>query len=92
MMTERRRHMMLIIAESNQAVLPILHMIDDYVRCDDILDWIIRNRLTGEEVVSMIKFQFKMSPLTFIKWVLSKIDKERELRPILMGRDMKPRP
>lgn len=84
--------MMLELAEGDisHPVLPILRILDGHVRCDEMLHWLIKNRISGRDVALMVRFQFEMSPLNFMKWLISQIDHHREMKPILVGRDYKP--
>lgn len=88
-MTDLRKRLILelSIGDINHPVLPILHFLTRFKRCDEILNWLLKNRLTGNEIVLAVKYQFQNSQLTFVKWVLSRIDKNKELKPIIVGVD-----
>lgn len=83
----REKMLMLNNGDINHQVNHILRIIDGHRRCDEVLAWCLRSGLTGDNIVEMVRYQFGFSPLTFLKWVLSKIDKENELRPVLVGKD-----
>lgn len=68
-------------------VLPHLHFITGFIHCDRILDWLLKNRLTGDDIVQKIKIEHRGSQLDFVKWVIACMNKEREKRPVIIGRD-----
>jgi hypothetical protein len=92
-MDDRRKAMILELSEGkiNHPALPILHFLTGFVRCDEILKWLINNRMTGNDVVFFVNYQFKRSQLDFAKWVLSKVDKDKELKRIYVGKDWNPK-
>ena len=56
-MTQRRRFMMLELAEGDisHPVLPILRILDDHVRCDEMLHWLIKTGISGRDVALMVR-------------------------------------
>lgn len=88
-MDPKLREYLLILCEGdiNHAVLPILHFISNFTRRDDIFSWLVKNKISGNDILFMIQFHFDRSRLDFVKWVISNINKERELKPIFYGKD-----
>jgi len=75
------------VMDGNPQVLPYLHHFDRYHRCDEILAWLIKNRLTGKEFIAWVKDLYPH--LTFLSvghYILSKLKKDN--RPIVYGKDM----
>jgi len=89
-MTEQTREMMLRLADGASEVLPILHIMHNhYARCDEMLRWLIRNQISGRDMVLMVRYQHSNSPLEFFKWLTAKLDHDNELRPMFIGNQYK---
>lgn len=88
-MTPKRRKLMFRVMDEQVGALPLLHHFNDYHRCDEILTWLIRNKLTGKNFMAWVQEHFaRNSLLEPARFILQKIDNEKEKRPILLGRDM----
>lgn len=56
-------------------------------RCEDILDWCLKNRVTGKEFLLFSRFYCGGSILETAKEILRRIDKSETTAPIVLGRD-----
>lgn len=69
--------------------VPLWHF-NSLTRCDEILDYLLRNRLTGTEFALFMRFYCGGSILGTAREILRRIDSNEECSPILVGRDYKP--
>jgi hypothetical protein len=88
-MTALRRRLIFRVADGYDPCLPILHFLDSMHRCDEILGWLIGNRLTGKNLCEFLQIQFGNSMLNMTKFIFMKLDKVTEKQAILLGRDVK---
>ncbi len=72
--------------DGKQETLPYLFFIDSCVRADEILKWLIANRLTGKNFLSWTHYLFGNSQLEMVQFILSKLDKT-DKQPIFYGKD-----
>lgn len=61
--------------------------LQDFVRCDDILDWFIRNELTGRKFLYFVREQG--GPLNAGREVIRRLEGLAQVRPIFSGRDFR---
>lgn len=74
------------ILEDEPKVLPDLYFLDSFIRCEEILRWLIANRLTGKDFLEWRNYLFGNSQLEMVQFILSKLDKS-EKQPIFYGKD-----
>lgn len=86
-MTENRRQMMLRICDNHPQIPIYLFHLNSYVKCDEMLQWLIQNRLTGAEFMKWTLFYHGKSMLGVGETILKWIEKEKGTRPILAGSD-----
>lgn len=79
---------MLKIMEGEHQVTVYLHHLDGYLRCDEMLAWLVRNRLTGKEFLNWAKFHFGASILDMPRYILKRLEKTEGPRPIFLGKDL----
>lgn len=71
---------------TNPFILNFLYHFDRLTRCDEILFWMIKNRIIGKYFHESIILE-KWTPLALAQAIIQKIDKENEKKPIIAGRD-----
>lgn len=86
-MTGLRRELMHRVLDGEQRLLPVLHFLDQFKRCDDMLRWLIRSRLTGWNFWHWSQGQFGRSLDGMARFILSQLEKDEE-RPVFYGRDI----
>lgn len=84
-MSPKRRQMILEIVDSEVSLLPVMHYLTAFKRCDFILEWLIRNRMTGKNLMQWIGIRWANSLLSMVKYILMKLDHETEMKPIYLG-------
>lgn len=88
-MSERTRKLIFSVMADDQRCLPILHILFQYTRCDEIFSWLWRNSFTGTRLLDELRFEFSGSPQALAKFVLGKIERTKK-EQILYGHDWKP--
>lgn len=71
---------------ANPILVNLLWQLDRLRRCDDILKFLIENRLTGNNLHEGI-VQNRWTPLGLAQAVIKRIDKDKIIRPILAHKD-----
>jgi DNA-binding CsgD family transcriptional regulator len=89
MMSPKERELHLRVADGNPDALPFLYTFHSFVRCQEILSWLIEHRITGERFLEWIIKEHDKRVLSAGAFVLSKLEKEKTLKPVLAGRDFK---
>lgn len=87
-MDQRRRDLMFRVMNDQQEVAPYLHHFDQFRRCDEMLCWLIRNRLVGKEFLTWAKFQFGVSMLDVSKDILKRLENNDQTKAIIYGKDI----
>ncbi len=82
------RDLMLCVWDRDSRTLPHLHMIAGLFRRDEVLAWLVNNRKTGKEFMAMLEGDFHGSLLQTIAFILMKINKDLETKPIIVGKDI----
>jgi hypothetical protein len=88
-MTELRRQMMLRVADGVRENLSHVYHLDRLTRCDEILAFMLREKITGQKFAGKVKNEHGGSLLDFVKWVVQKLNRDLEKRPIIAGRDFR---
>lgn len=89
-LTPFRRELMLRVTEGDPSLGPIMYHYTHFVRCDEILQWLIQHRITGRLFADWFHFDQKGSFLGSAEWVLQKIEKRKKKREIMVSRDWVP--
>lgn len=69
--------------------LPTINFILRFTYHEQILNWLVKNRKNGKWVSDKIKYEHNNSQLDFVKWVIAQVNKEKFLRPIIVGKDFR---
>lgn len=69
--------------------LPILHQITQYVHHEKMLDWLVKNNLTGKEFNQWYVNECKSSILQLGAFIIARINSLEKGRPIYAYRDFK---
>jgi len=78
------------VADDDHRCFPILHKIDRFVHADKILEYFVKERITGKRFYDDFYLRkFKLSWLSMGKWAVMKLQKEKHYRPIIAGKDFR---
>lgn len=89
-MTPQRRALFFRVLADYQPVeelLPILQHLDAFRRCDEMLAWLIANRITGKQLHLWMAFQHQRSMLKMAAYILQRLNRDPAPKPILVGVD-----
>jgi hypothetical protein len=89
-MTPRQRDIIFKIADGNLETLPILYHFVNYKRGNEIFNWLLSNRFTGNQLIALVNQKFGNKLMDAAKFILMKVDKETEVKPIFLGKDFIP--
>lgn len=83
-MSPWRREKIFRVIDGNQDLfVPMFHW-NQFVRCDDLLEWCLRHHLTGS---SLSVFISRHGILAAAQEILRRIDRFAVASPVIMGRD-----
>lgn len=82
----RQKFLRLLDGNSNLAVFA--WYVNEHRQCERILDWCLVNRVIGRELSGFIKFHGN-SILETIKEIVRRVEKEGNVRPLIVGRDIR---
>lgn len=86
-MSPKKRELILTIADGNPECFPILYHFDKFKFSEEIFKYLVREKIVGKKFVEIYQNEFRLSWLSMGKWIIMKIKKEREYRPIFAGKD-----
>lgn len=52
-------------------------------RCDDLLRWLIANRMTGSDLVETLALECNGSVIVLIQRIIKRLDRDLKLKPVL---------
>jgi hypothetical protein len=79
---------MLKVVDSHPHVPPIVYFLNNFVRCDEILGWLITHRLTGSQLLEFTQKAWGNQLLSMTKHILTQINKDTEVKPVYVGKDV----
>lgn len=77
-----------IVAQGETNLGPLLWHINQMPRADQLLDFMIKSRLTGFELLAFSRFYFGMSILKVIEEITRRMERGEAPRPVILGRDI----
>lgn len=81
-MTQLERIQIRFIAEDHPEALSHLQFLYNTKRSNEFFEYLIKNKLTGKRFVDFVKGQCQNSRLAMLAFLISKVEKNRELRPV----------
>lgn len=86
-MPEATRQLMLRICDGNADLPPILYQLYRYRRRHEIFEWIVKHGFTGKQLIAWMHSAHEGSPMRMAAFVISKLEREKRPRPVLIDRD-----
>lgn len=86
-LNERKRKLMLQVWDGHDPVVPWLHTMDNLYRCEEILSWLINNKLVGIRFIQYLRHDHENSLLKMCSHILKTVLGYNEPRPIVAGKD-----
>jgi hypothetical protein len=81
-MSAIQRELYLRIVDDNPSVVPIVYNIHNYKFSFEISRWLYENQITGKILLDFLKTKFENSILALVKFVVMKINKDKEIKPL----------
>ena len=88
-MSDMQRELYFRLMDGNNSVMPIIFQIHNYKYSWEISRWLYENQITGRILVDFLKVKFESSIMRMVKFVIMKINKDKELKPIYAHKDYK---
>lgn len=82
-----RRGLYLDVWAGEAQALYILWGFNKFLRLDEALLWLVANKITGKKFISWFQEDMGGSHLMSMSFMLKKIEHEKKLRPVLLGKD-----
>ncbi len=82
-----QRELYLRIIDDNPSVTPIIYQIHKYKYSWFISRWLYENAITGKTLLDFLKVKFENSIMEMVRFVIMKINKDREVKPIYAHKD-----
>ncbi len=86
-MTPKRKNLMHKVINDQMALVPIMHQLDRYTHCDKFLTWLIRNKITGQNLVEWLKIYHNNSIMNMVKFIIKTVEKSKDLPAIIYNKD-----
>ena len=86
-MTTRKLMYKAMDNDPNPRLVHLMHDLSRYRHVDSMLRWLIRNNLTGNNLIQFLDYTFKSSILSMAKHIIMLVNKERKVAPVLYRKD-----
>ena len=86
MITEKRKALILALADGHGDAFPLIHSLEKAKRREDIYSWFVSNKITGKRFVTFFQ-ERKYSLLQVMADVLTQLDRKKK-EAIIAGEDM----
>lgn len=86
---QRTKFHLLMAGVYNDRMLHHTHQLYNFVRFEEMLDWLIKNRITGKRFLEFVDVENEGSMLRVGSVILTRVHRDREPRKILAGRDFR---
>lgn len=80
-MRDYQRQMFLKLSDGHLDAMPILHQVHQLKISDQACMWLLKNKIIGQKLVDMYKYEFLGSNLKFIQFLTSQVYKSPEYAP-----------
>lgn len=85
----KRRELILKVVGDDTRVMEVMYHFDHFVHAETMLEWLVKNKLTGKAFYELYLGEFKASWLSMGKWVVMKINKDKEVKALYAGKDFR---
>ncbi len=88
-MSDQERLLFLRVMDGYRPILTTLHFIANHKECNRILEWLIKNKITGKNFQSWLFDHFDGSQLALTEYVVMRLEKLKKPRRLIIGIDFK---
>ena len=89
-MPQAHRDLLLRVWDGHGPALPWLMHVYNFRRREEILRWLIQHHLIGTQFVAWIQNVMGGSILKSVAFVISRLEREKNMRDLLIGKDYLP--
>lgn len=86
--SEHLRQLLLRVADGVFWLWPLLTQVNAMVRAEEACLWLIKNRLTGQNLYGLWTQEYKMSALKVIARINQGLERDDKMRNVRVGRDI----
>lgn len=85
------RDLMLMVIDGCPRAIPWMHMVWklEFFRLNEILAWLVKNKITGTEFVAFIEQGHERSVLGMLSYILMQVNRDLIVKPIIVGEDLR---
>lgn len=84
----KTRDLMLRVFDGDCRVLPHLHRMANLVRIDEVLEYLIREGITGRKFIAWLDEKHRKSLLKAMSFILMRVNRDLIVRPLIHGKDL----
>jgi hypothetical protein len=88
-MDTKKRELFFRVIDGDSRLIEIMFHFDRFTHCERMLEWLIQNKITGKTFFDLYLNTFKASWLSMGKWVVMRVNKDKELKPVYAGKDFR---
>lgn len=85
----RVRDLCLVVVDGHLPVTQLLYWLSSLHRFDEVLEWLIRNKITGKKLVGYFENEHEASLIKFSAYVLRRVNRDLESKPLIVGKDIR---
>lgn len=86
-LTNYTKDLMLEAIDGYPSLTPIMHQLSHYTSRNGVLVWLIRNKITGYNLLSWLKNNHNNSVMGMVQFIVMRHNKDLEVKPIIMNKD-----
>lgn len=86
-LNDETKNLMLRVTDDNSSLIPIMHQISHYRYRNNILRWLIHNRIIGNNLLEWLKIDHDNSVMGMVRFIIKSNNKDKEFKTIIMHRD-----
>lgn len=86
-MDEILREKFLRLIDGNPDLMVIAHELYKYRYCEKLVDFLIKNKITGKQLQLWLNEEFNNSILSMVKFIVMRVNKNKEVEGVFAGRD-----
>ena len=86
-LTDESKKWMKAVIDDHPPCVPIVYQLSKYRTCLNILKWLFYANIKGKNLVEWLKINHENSILGMVKFIQMHHNKDKEKKPIILGKD-----
>jgi len=86
-LSQLTKDLMQNVTDNSLELLPLMHQLSRYNDRNMILKWLIRNRITGVNLIEWLKIYHQNSIMNMVKFIVKSHNRDKEFKPIILNKD-----